>query len=80
MDQSLALTGKTPQQAEGIMRYLNETSDYFYRLNSKLRAVDERVVWLYAGSGGFCLFCVGNLQDAKASFGIRFSQKNKGTQ
>jgi hypothetical protein len=77
LESSLALTGRKPEEVNAIMGYLNGTSNYVWRLNSKPINVDERVVGLYANSDGFGLGCNGNPQDARASFGVRLREKNK---
>ncbi len=78
LEQSLVLTGKTSNEVLSIMEYLNGTNGFVWRLNEKPKNVDERVVWLDAYSGGFDLDCFRGPRDAKASFGVRFGQKNKG--
>lgn len=82
LEQSLALTGKKPQEVADIMRYLNETQGYAWRAynGSRPASTDERVVGLLAVSGWFYLVCNGDPRGAVASFGVRFSQKNKETQ
>jgi hypothetical protein len=53
----LALTGKKPQEAEEIIKYLNQTSAYLWRINSKPSQVRERVVRLVAYSDWAYLNC-----------------------
>ncbi|MEK6926955.1 MAG: hypothetical protein AABX11_00835 [Nanoarchaeota archaeon] len=76
LEQSLALTGKTLQEAEEIISYLNDTSlAYTWRVNQQPTRVDERVVWLGADSSRFDLYCSRDTQDARTSFGVKWAEK-----
>jgi hypothetical protein len=77
LEQSLALTGKSPQMVANIMSYINETRGHAWRAYHAQRpvSVDEKVVGLGANSCGFNLGCFWDPQDARASFGVRFVQK-----
>ncbi|MEK6926956.1 MAG: hypothetical protein AABX11_00840 [Nanoarchaeota archaeon] len=93
LEQSLALTGKNPDEVGIIMSYLTETPEEVgtikgylnkthtsctWRVNQQPTNVDERVVRLYAFLGGFGLDCSGDLDYEGASFGVRFTEKNLG--
>ena len=75
LEQSLALTGKTPKQTEETMSYLNNTPGFVWRVNLRPETVDERVVGLYAYSVRFSLLCW-DPQYAGASFGVHLGAKN----
>jgi len=81
LEQSLALTGKNPQDVANIMSYLNYihgNGGYIKRRYNTNRpaSVDERIVQFGANSDSFCFLCDINTSSVGASFGVRFSQKD----
>jgi len=74
-EQSLALTGRKPEEAAEIIRYINETPAFIWRLNSKPQSIDERVAGFIAGSGGASLDCDRDVSDRVASLGVRVARK-----
>jgi len=75
LEQSLALTGRKPEETAEIMRYINETPAFVWRLNSKPQSVDERVAWFCAGSVWAGFGCGRSGSDRSASLGVRVRQK-----
>ncbi len=68
---SLALTGKKPEEIEELLRYINKTPAYIWRLNLKPSAKDERAVWFSADSGWAVLLCGRFPQDSGPWLGVR---------
>ena len=58
---SLALTGKSPEEVNTIMSFLNDTASYVLIVNSKPQSVDERAVGFVASSGMLYFYCCGIL-------------------
>ena len=72
---SLALTGKTPEQVAELMKYINGTKAYVWRLNNKPKSIEERVARFDAGSGKAYLSCSWSPQGSSASLGVRLARK-----
>src|SRR3989344_1805760 len=70
-EQSLVLTGRKPEEVAEIIRYINETPSFVWRLNSKPRSVDERVAWFVADSDGAYFDCYWDDSLRDASLGVR---------
>ena len=73
----LALTGRKPEEVAEIMRYINGTDSFMWRLNSKPSSVDERVAWFGAGSDRAVLYCDRDPTYSDSSLGVRFVARKK---
>ena len=74
-EQSLVLTGRKPEEVAEIIRYINETPSFVWRLNSKPRSVDERVARFNANSNRAVFDCYGVDSVRYASLGVRVVRK-----
>jgi hypothetical protein len=73
---SLALTGKTPEEVEDLMQYINGSPAYVWRLNEKPSSIDERVAGFSADSGGADLVCGWYPQGSNPSLGVKISARS----
>lgn len=74
-DYKLLIGAKNPDEVDEVFGWITGKRAYSWRVNSRPISVDERVVWLYAYSGGFGLVCGWNPQVAGASFGVVLPKK-----
>lgn len=72
---SRALTGKTPKQVSELMGYINGVPAYVWRVNSKPKLDDERVVRLNAGFDWAYLHANMNPRSAYSWLGGKFSRE-----
>ncbi|MBU2639760.1 MAG: hypothetical protein KKG75_03580 [Nanoarchaeota archaeon] len=70
-EDSLALTGKTPEEVAELMQYINGTPAYVWRLGKKPQSVDERVAGFIADSSRALLSCVRYPRVSRASLGVK---------
>lgn len=73
-EQSLALTGRKPEEVAEIIKYINETPGFVWRLNSKPHSVDERVAGFGTGSGRAGFDCYRGGSNRYASLGVRVTK------
>jgi hypothetical protein len=77
-EQSLALTGRKPEEVAEIINYINESPAFAWRLHSKPQSIDERVARFDADSGRAYLDCVRGPDDSDSSLGVRLVVLPKG--
>ncbi|MCX6748676.1 MAG: hypothetical protein NT076_03655 [Candidatus Pacearchaeota archaeon] len=70
LDACLALTGRSPEEVRDIMKWINGTSAWVWRVNSKPRQRDERVAGFYASSGRADLDCSRRTGNSYPSLGV----------
>ncbi len=74
-EQSLALTGRKPEEVAKIIKYINESPAFAWRLNSKPDSVDERVARFNADSNSANFDCDWNDSFRVASLGVCVARK-----
>ncbi len=75
LETSLALIGKSPEEAEEIMKYITESPFYICMPDSKPEFIDERVPMFYENSGWAVLDCDGHPSLRYDGLGVRYTQE-----